>query len=72
MSIASAEKSNGAITFDDVRVGQLIIAVGAAIGLFRFQLPENFVRPPDWLVWPFADWINFVFVFVKDDLGFIT
>ncbi|MDE0305883.1 MAG: ABC transporter permease subunit [Albidovulum sp.] len=69
--MASAEKSIGAITFDDVRVGQLIVAVAAAIALLRFQLPDFLVRPPDWLVWPFADWINFVFVFLKDDLGFI-
>ena len=35
------------------------------------MLPGFLIRPPDILVWPFADWINWLFVFLKDDLGLI-
>lgn len=53
------------------RIGQAIIAAAALIALAKFALPDFMIRPPDWLVWPFADWINWLFAFVKDDLGLI-
>ena len=51
-------------------MGQFIFAGAVAIALLHFQLPECLVRPPERLLWPFADWINFEFVFEKDDLGY--
>ncbi len=71
MNIAPKETLRSGFRFDDARIGQFIIAAAAAVALLRFQLPESLVRPPDWLVLPFADWINAAFVFIKDDLGFI-
>ena len=53
-----------------IRQGQAIIAAAALLALCKFILPESLIRPPGWLVWPFADWINWLFVFIKDDLGF--
>ena len=37
--------------------------------LTKSFLPAGLVRPPDWLVWSFADWINAAFAFMRDDLG---
>ncbi len=54
-----------------IRQGQLLLLTAALIALFKFALPDFLIRPPDWLVWPFADWINWLFVFIKDDLGFM-
>ena len=53
------------------RIGQAIIAAAALLALAKFALPDFMIRPPEWLVWPFADWINWLFTFVKDDLGLI-
>ncbi|MDE2791172.1 MAG: ABC transporter permease subunit [Paracoccaceae bacterium] len=54
-----------------IRIGRWIILLAVLLAVGRFALPPSLVRPPEWLVWPFADWINFSFNFVKDDLGFI-
>ncbi|MCY3878654.1 MAG: ABC transporter permease subunit [Rhodobacteraceae bacterium] len=51
--------------------GQIIILIAIVLALGKFILPESLIRPPNWLVWPFADWINWLFDFIKDDLGFI-
>jgi glycine betaine/proline transport system permease protein len=52
------------------RVFHGLLLLAFVLAVLKFILPENLIRPPDWLVWPFADWINWTFVFVKDDLGF--
>ena len=39
--------------------------------LARPLLPAGLVRPPDWLILPFAGWINAVFDVLRDDLGLI-
>lgn len=54
-----------------VRVAQVIFAAALALALSKAALPEALIRPPDWLIWPFADWINAVFAFLRDDLGLI-
>lgn len=41
------------------------------LAVAKLALPGWLIRPPAWLVWPFADWINWFFVFIKDDLGLI-
>lgn len=48
----------------------LALAVGLVIG--RALLPEGLIRPPEWLVQPFADWINAAFYFLQNDLGLMT
>ena len=54
-----------------IRTAQLIMLAAAILAVSKFILPGGLVRPPEWLVWPFADWINWFFVFIKDDLGLI-
>ncbi|MFD2740295.1 ABC transporter permease [Sulfitobacter aestuarii] len=51
------------------RVAQGLFALAVLLVLAKVMLPAGLVRPPDWLVWPFADWINAVFNFMRDDLG---
>jgi len=58
-------------TWDRLRIGQAVMVAAAVLAIFKFGLPEGLIRPPDWLVWPFADWINAVFVVIRDDLGLI-
>ena len=48
----------------------LALAVGLVIG--RALLPEGLIRPPEWLVQPFADWINAAFYFLQNDLGLMA
>nr|WP_245639389.1 ABC transporter permease subunit [Rubellimicrobium mesophilum] len=40
--------------------------------MLRESLPSGLVRPPEWMVLPFADWINAAFAFLRDDLGLMT
>lgn len=51
--------------------GHAILLTALALALFTAFLPPGLMRPPTWMVLPFADWINWLFVFLKDDLGFI-
>ncbi|MEM9602161.1 MAG: ABC transporter permease subunit [Pseudomonadota bacterium] len=53
------------------RVWWGIAALALALVLAKPLAPDWLIRPPEWLVWPFADWINAVFAFVRDDLGLI-
>ncbi|MEY8829311.1 ABC transporter permease [Sedimentitalea sp. XS_ASV28] len=54
-----------------LRVAQVLFAAALCLAIGRFALPDFLVRPPEWLILPFADWINAAFAFVRDDLGLI-
>ena len=49
----------------------ILLALAFLLVLTKNILPSELVRPPEWLVFPFADWLNWLFSFIKDDLGFI-
>lgn len=53
------------------RMAQFLFAAALCLAVAKLALPDGLVRPPDWLVWPFADWFNAVFSFIRDDLGLI-
>jgi glycine betaine/proline transport system permease protein len=48
----------------------LALAVCLVIG--KVFLPDGLIRPPEWLVQPFADWINAAFYFLQNDLGLMS
>ncbi len=58
-------------TVSRTQLGRAILLLAVLLAVCKPLLPEFLVRPSEWLVFPFADWINWLFVFVKDDLGFI-
>lgn len=51
---------------------RLILALAVGLVLAKTLLPAGLIRPPEWLVMPFADWINGVFYFLQNDLGLMT
>lgn len=52
------------------RKGALVfLALAVGLALARNILPAALMRPADWLVWPFADWLNAAFSFAQNDLG---
>ncbi|MEX0304541.1 MAG: ABC transporter permease [Leisingera sp.] len=53
------------------RVGWAIFAAACLLALGNSVLPAGLERPPEWLVLPFADWINAIFAFLRDDLGLL-
>lgn len=53
-------------------IGQLLLAVAIGLALTKALLPQGLIRPPDWLVLPFADWINAVFSFAQNELGLMA
>jgi len=52
-------------------IGWLLIAVSIALIVLKPWLPEALVRLPEAFVPPFAQWLNGLFNFIKDDLGMI-
>lgn len=54
-----------------LNIGLLLIALAVLLVVLKPYLPEFLIRLPALLVMPFADAINFLFFFIKDDLGFI-
>lgn len=52
-----------------MRVAQIMFAAAIGLALGKGVLPEILIRPPEWMIWPFADWINAVFEFIRNDLG---
>ncbi len=55
--------------FNRKSVGYVILAIALLLTLTKFILPADLIRPPDWLVLSFANWINALFAFLRDDLG---
>ena len=49
-----------------------LLGLAVILALVRAGLPAGLVRPPEWMVLPFADWINAVFAVLHDDLGLMT
>ncbi len=60
------------LRLDQKRVAQAILLAALVLVIFRNGLPAPLIRLPDALTLPFADWINAVFDFVRDDLGLMT
>lgn len=52
-------------------IGLALVALAIALVLFKPWLPAGLVRLPSALVVPFADALNRLFDFVKDDLGLV-
>ena len=54
------------------RAALILLALACGLGLLKSSLPSGFVRPPEWLILPFADWINGFFKFLREDIGLLT
>jgi glycine betaine/proline transport system permease protein len=50
----------------------VLVALAGLLALAHGVLPAMLMRPPEWLVWPFADWLNAVFSFCQNDLGLMA
>ncbi|MEY3308007.1 MAG: hypothetical protein RLZZ413_2045 [Pseudomonadota bacterium] len=53
-------------------IAQAILALAVGLALAKVLLPQGLIRPPDWLILPFADWINATFSFLQNDLGLMA
>ncbi|MBL9055231.1 MAG: ABC transporter permease subunit, partial [Rhodobacteraceae bacterium] len=51
------------------RVALALLMAALALVILRNLLPDPLIRLPQTLILPFADWINAVFAFARDDLG---
>ena len=51
------------------RVALALLMATLALVVLRNLLPDPLIRLPQTLILPFADWINAVFAFARDDLG---
>ncbi len=53
-------------------VALALLALSVGLALAKAVLPDGLIRPPEWLVLPFADWINAAFYFLQNDLGLMA
>ena len=53
-------------------IAQFLFAVAIGLALSKALLPQALIRPLDWLVLPFADWINAAFSFAQNELGLMA
>ena len=68
MTSAEHPRAGGGSGFS---IGTGLVVLAVVLAAAKTALPDLLIRPPEWLIVPFADWINWLFVFVKDDLGLI-
>ena len=57
--------------FSGRQIGSILVALAIALVLIKPWLPDMLVRLPEVMFLPFANAINTLFLFIKDDLGFI-
>jgi glycine betaine/proline transport system permease protein len=60
------------VTAAQTRLAQGLLAAAVLLAAARFALPAGLVRPPEWMIVPFADWINAAFAFAQNELGLMT
>jgi glycine betaine/proline transport system permease protein len=53
-------------------IAAYLLALAVLLALGKVLLPAGLIRPPEWLVQPFADWINTAFYFLQNDLGLMA
>lgn len=56
---------------NSTQLGWLLVMLSIGLALLKPWLPDVLVRLPEFFVIPFADGINALFLFIKDDLGLI-
>ena len=63
---------DGGVNVSGERVVQALLIVAILLTVFRPWLPDGLVRPPEWMLLPWRDWIDAIFQYVTFDLGFIN
>ena len=57
--------------WDRTRTAQLLLVLAVALAAAKPILPEALVRLPEWAIMPWDVWLQWLFDFIKDDLGLI-
>ncbi len=61
-----------AVNSRPLTAARLLLALAVCLVIGKVFLPDGLIRPPEWLVQPFADWINAAFYFLQNDLGLMS
>lgn len=70
--MAERQVFTGSMQIPSARIAWGVLLLALAVAAAKAALPEGLIRPPAWLILPFADWINATFAFMRDDLGLMT
>ncbi len=65
-ALARSTAEKGPRVWQGLLIAAVLLAAGQAL------LPPGLIRPPDWAVIPFADWINAAFSYAQNELGLMT
>ena len=69
--MALADQHNGASGLSGARIAQVLFGLAVVLTILRPWLPDGLVRPPEWWLLPWRDWIDAIFNYVTFELGFI-
>ncbi len=71
MAVADVTVRPSGRALDKPRVATILLAVAVLLALAKPLLPGFVIRLPDGAVLPYQDWLQWLFDFIKDDLGLI-
>ena len=71
MAVAALPARAAPVALEPKRVAQLLLLAAVLFAAARPVLPEFLVRLPEWAVLPWDIWLQWLFDFIKDDLGLI-
>ena len=62
----------GGAGLNGAQVVKILLVLAVLLTVLRPWLPDGLVRPPEWMLLPWRDWIDAIFQYVTFDLGFIV
>lgn len=71
MSAVAVPAQPAGLEISRTRAAQLLLLAAIIFAVARPVLPESLIRLPDWIILPWAVWFQWLFDFIKDDLGLI-
>jgi glycine betaine/proline transport system permease protein len=71
MAIAQAHSDATAPGLTHRQVVQILLVAAVVLAFARPVLPDFLIRVPDWAILPYDIWLQWLFDFIKDDLGLI-
>ena len=57
--------------WSQTRIATVLLLLAVALAVLKPVLPDWLVRLPDWMILPWAPWLQALFDFVREDLGLI-
>ncbi|MEX3007754.1 ABC transporter permease [Hoeflea sp. TYP-13] len=71
MTVIATQMPARVDSLSNVRVATVLFAIAVVLAVAKPILPDLLIRLPDWMILPWAQWLQALFDFVREDLGLI-